>query len=42
MLLIHWHNFQRNLETSFAGFATLKFQGAPGSLGPPLMEVMLR
>ena len=39
---IHWHCFQRNLKTSFVGFSPLKFQRAPRSLNPSLIEAMLR
>jgi hypothetical protein len=38
---IHWCCFQGHLKTSSASFSPLKFQQAPGSLKPSLIEDMV-
>jgi hypothetical protein len=38
---IHWCCYQGHLKTSSAGFSPLKFQEAPGSLKPSLIEDMV-
>jgi hypothetical protein len=41
MLGIHWCYFQDHLKTPSTSFSPLKFQEAPGSLKPSLMEDMV-
>jgi hypothetical protein len=38
---IHWYCFQGLLRTSSASFSPFKFQQAPGSLNPSLIEDMV-